>query len=534
MITTDILVLQKMTIVYQRLFKGSKECQNYSAINEEDKRSKDYLIDLAKDQTISDEYLDPGWYRPFSANGDKIPTSPPGKMVFPIWINGTLPTSDDGNVSREACVQTENDICEESIHIGIRNCGGYYIYFLQETLPNSSFCFGSGPVHCPIGTSSETGFYPGCSSSYPLTHVPVAVQAELLEGRSFQIPGYDPTPSLLPVFRCKFDEGSNETCIYDIYWYMNGFKITSYTNIPMKDMNTILLKHTDWIDRYKMNMEPEKYEYTFIEGEFITISFKSTVPVGCVASNKELITYCDQSFYAFQPTKNQNFGSWSKHIAMKDIIFKAHFCGITFGTTDWQDEKKLEVYGFSDGPYNSKFRSAYVRLSTSLVSILNEMWQSVKIPDIKVCAMYAIKCVEVIMLIVDNSKSYSSNWEVNKASVARKTRAASGLHMAEESTKTIIALTSSFGVIGVVICVLALLLYLKHKNSEAKIKVGVYWDSYQETGKHVENVFLSNLPKIFKENTISDLDIYIEDGRNTSVAHFKKQLPQVNYLTKNL
>lgn len=64
-------------------------------------------------------------------------------VLFEVFfILGTLPKYDDGNVSREACVQTENNICEESIDIEIRNCGGYYIYFLQETPPNSSFCFG--------------------------------------------------------------------------------------------------------------------------------------------------------------------------------------------------------------------------------------------------------------------------------------------------------------------------------------------------------------------------------------------------------
>lgn len=132
--------------------------------------------------------------------------------------------------------------------------------------------------------------------------------------------------------------------------------------------------------------QPEKYEYTVIEGEYITISFKSTVPVGCIASHKELMTHCDQSFYAFQPTKNRNFGSCSNNIALKDIIFKAQFCGIKIGITDWQDEQKLEVYGFSDGLYNSKLRSTYIRLSTSAVSPFNEIWQGVLIQDIKVCA----------------------------------------------------------------------------------------------------------------------------------------------------
>ncbi|XP_052075062.1 von Willebrand factor D and EGF domain-containing protein-like [Mytilus californianus] len=178
-------------------------------------------------------------------------------------------------------------------------------------------------------------------------------------------------------------------------------------------MNTTLLKHTDWIDSYKMNMEvqcatrmrytansvpgplqysanfkagifPDKYDYTVIEGESITISFKSTVPVGCIASHKTLMAHCDQSFYVFQPKKNPNIGSCSNNIAIKDIIFKAQFCGIKFGATDWQEVKKLEVYGFSDGLYNSGDRSTYIRLSTSAVSAFNEMWQNVQIPDIKV------------------------------------------------------------------------------------------------------------------------------------------------------
>ncbi|VDI77544.1 Hypothetical predicted protein, partial [Mytilus galloprovincialis] len=221
-------------------------------------------------------------------------------------------------------------------------------------------------------------------ASFPTTLVTVAVQAELFEGSSLPIPGYDPTPSLLPIFRCKFDEQPNGTYIYDIYWYINEFEIKSYTNIPMKDMNTTLLKHTDWIDTNTMNMEPEKYDYTVNEGDSITIKFKSTVPVGCIASHKSLLAHCDQSFSVFQPGKNSNVGSCSNNIAIKDIIFKAQFCGIKIGATDWQEEKKLEVYGFSDGLYNSADRLTYIRLSTSAVSKFNELWTNVQIPDIKV------------------------------------------------------------------------------------------------------------------------------------------------------
>lgn len=84
-------------MIYQLFFKGSRDCTEYSEIYAGDKRSKDYLIDLASDQVISDEYLDSGWYRPFSANGNEMPTSPPGKMhcgtINPIWLNGIYHTN---------------------------------------------------------------------------------------------------------------------------------------------------------------------------------------------------------------------------------------------------------------------------------------------------------------------------------------------------------------------------------------------------------------------------------------------------------
>lgn len=91
--------------------------------------------------------------------------------------------------------------------------------------------------------------------SSPQTAVHVAVEAKLTEGSSFQIHGYNSTPSLLPVFKCNFAEGTNRTYVYDIFWYINEYKIRSYYNILMEDVNTKLLRHTDWIDSFKMNME---------------------------------------------------------------------------------------------------------------------------------------------------------------------------------------------------------------------------------------------------------------------------------------
>ncbi|XP_063420083.1 von Willebrand factor D and EGF domain-containing protein-like [Mytilus trossulus] len=72
------------------------------------------------------------------------------------------------------------------------------------------------------------------------------------------------------------------------------------------------------------------------------------------------------------------------NIARRDLVFEAQFCGIKFGNLDWNQTKYLKVYGFSDGLYNSEDRSTYIRVSTKSVSVFNEFWKDIKIPDIKV------------------------------------------------------------------------------------------------------------------------------------------------------
>lgn len=73
------------------------------------------------------------------------------------FITGTLPSFEDGNKSAIACMQTHSSVCEHTFNIVIRNCDGYYVYFLPPTPPNSSYCFGNvlliyilGLFHCCI------------------------------------------------------------------------------------------------------------------------------------------------------------------------------------------------------------------------------------------------------------------------------------------------------------------------------------------------------------------------------------------------
>lgn len=57
-------------------------------------------------------------------------------------FTGTLPSFVDGNMTAIACMQTNNSVCEHTFNIEIRDCDGYYVYYLPPSPPNASYCFG--------------------------------------------------------------------------------------------------------------------------------------------------------------------------------------------------------------------------------------------------------------------------------------------------------------------------------------------------------------------------------------------------------
>lgn len=84
----------------------------------------------------------------------------------------------------------------------------------------------------------------------------VEVKAVLTEGESFKIGNYEPTPSLIPIFKCEFDDKSIGTYGYDVYWYICAKHVKNSTNLLFEDIDdTVVLREADWIGKYKMNME---------------------------------------------------------------------------------------------------------------------------------------------------------------------------------------------------------------------------------------------------------------------------------------
>ena len=51
---------------------------------------------------------------------------------FSGWLKGGHPTVADGEVPTEVCFTRQEDCCEKSKTIKVKDCGSYFIYKLQK------------------------------------------------------------------------------------------------------------------------------------------------------------------------------------------------------------------------------------------------------------------------------------------------------------------------------------------------------------------------------------------------------------------
>ena len=98
-----------------------------------------------------------GWYRFTSFGGAKMPEKvvPEGYCGThdPIWLNGTHPTVAEGNVARKVCINSFglNNGCYDHFDINVRNCGGYFVYYLKPLYYcAAAYCAGKYSWHSLI------------------------------------------------------------------------------------------------------------------------------------------------------------------------------------------------------------------------------------------------------------------------------------------------------------------------------------------------------------------------------------------------
>ena len=110
------------------------ECQNYLSVTGYGRKNT-----YVTTHVYCDSGLGPGWIRFNGAAGKKMPTScvPTNRCNThsPDWLNGAHPTVADGKVTRQVCFNYFGNCCNWSTNIQVRNCGGFFIYYISGTPP---------------------------------------------------------------------------------------------------------------------------------------------------------------------------------------------------------------------------------------------------------------------------------------------------------------------------------------------------------------------------------------------------------------
>ncbi|XP_027038407.1 pancreatic secretory granule membrane major glycoprotein GP2-like [Pocillopora damicornis] len=115
------------------------ECLNHKVLSEPDRH-----ISYGRGQK-EDSSLIPGWYRFQSYLYEKMLNNCVGHHKcgtdLPGWLNGLHPSIEDGIVDREVCFFGYNKCCYRRVHIRVRKCNGFYVYFLKPSPPgNVRYC----------------------------------------------------------------------------------------------------------------------------------------------------------------------------------------------------------------------------------------------------------------------------------------------------------------------------------------------------------------------------------------------------------
>ncbi|XP_076072004.1 oncoprotein-induced transcript 3 protein-like [Mytilus galloprovincialis] len=227
-------------------------------------------VAFATDTTqICDNILAEGWYRVISGAGELMPTEcPVGGLrcntAKPIYLyTDDLPAGEKAypavgvTVTRTAFASNYDGNCKHTEYeIQIKNCDGYYVYFLKSITGGctSAYCFGK-ELPCENGTTSENGFSPGCDT-FPDVDVTPFVKATLTETEA------DSGFGVLMVYsKATFECHANDLTDgykYKTRWYINDIEMTdavveglSKTDVEA-GLGRMLEEH--WTSAYKPNM----------------------------------------------------------------------------------------------------------------------------------------------------------------------------------------------------------------------------------------------------------------------------------------
>ncbi|XP_061164841.1 von Willebrand factor D and EGF domain-containing protein-like [Saccostrea echinata] len=179
------------------------------------------------DHLQCDNGLQAGWYT--FDNNDEMPTSCVTQYHcgthFPLWMQGSHPSQTDGIVHRKACSNiygsSSQSCCDFSLDIQVKNCGSFYVYYLQ-TVPACAmaYCAGNKKV-CAVGGQLAVGG--NCPDLYPkLTSMPVLSKPEVTATKDVRFP-------------CRIDYPIGQPDVgFIVTWTVDGKELLDKTNQPIQ------------------------------------------------------------------------------------------------------------------------------------------------------------------------------------------------------------------------------------------------------------------------------------------------------------
>lgn len=129
------------------------ECSNYKFLIESN-RARTYF----NTSTVLCDTSLSGWHRFSGKAGNQMADSCVDYKhcgtAAPGWINGGHPSVADRVVSRTVCFRSKSNCCKWSIVISVRNCGGFFVYWLHRP-PHCNFRYCGSGIQPTSGTKRE-------------------------------------------------------------------------------------------------------------------------------------------------------------------------------------------------------------------------------------------------------------------------------------------------------------------------------------------------------------------------------------------
>ncbi|KAL3846765.1 hypothetical protein ACJMK2_017724 [Sinanodonta woodiana] len=311
--------------------KGESCYLNFTTLNMLENRTTNHSA-LRTGYWVSDRYLANGWYdvgsRNMPTDSSKLTFNNSCGTNYPIWMNGTIPQTSEGKVTRTACIFSDSSACGLSLEIEVINCGTHMLYKLS----------GLNPFYTSTSDNDKYIYGAYCFEKSHLLPVSVKVQPLL----SFADENSVKKPRL--VFRCQNIGNMTDDLYYSVSWYVDEHFLLSRGPVLISNLDDTNLNEKDLIQKgHKLDINIKCIVNTsnstggsmenttseslpfwlgirvlnpsvqIVQGQTATIKLQPTFPIGCSsnAAKQNPRAQCLLSVDMFDPDDSNNCGGSS-------------------------------------------------------------------------------------------------------------------------------------------------------------------------------------------------------------------------------